>query len=120
MLRTKLFLSFSALVLVLGAMTATLGLNAIRGQVVAQAQNRVSLDLGSAWTVYNAHLREMRMALHLLAEDPTLVGEMAAGRWDAIAVKRRLESGHETIGLDFLGLVDRDGQVLGALSRRIS
>lgn len=113
MLRTKLFQAFAALVLLIGVLFAVIGIRMIQSRVVQEAQNRVRLDLGSIWAVYNARTHEMATVLKLVAAKPIVIdvlgGTNGASRAEAQA---RLESIRRNFGLDFLTVVDPDGKVI--------
>ena len=58
MLKTKLFRGFAALTLVIGVLSALIGMRIIKNRVVDEAQLRVQLDLNSAWAVYDGNLND--------------------------------------------------------------
>jgi two-component system, NtrC family, sensor kinase len=109
MLRTKLFLAFAALALLLGGLSAALGVRALHRHAVEQAQNRAALDLGGAWMALQTRLREIELAAEFLAGDTALAAAAAEGRWDDPAARARLAAGLAATGLDFLTLADADG-----------
>jgi hypothetical protein len=67
MLRTLLFKWFALVVVLFAVLSAALGIRTINTHVMAEAQNRVRLDLGSAWGVCNGQLRQEETIVSLLA-----------------------------------------------------
>ncbi len=112
MLRTRLFLSFAALILLFGILSAWFGVGAIRGRIMAEAQNRVELDIASAWSIYDAELREIQTVVTMEAGMKRLVDACAAGEWTREGLVERLELVRSEFGLDFLSLTDPEGKVV--------
>ena len=79
MIRTKLFLALSLLVVLIGATSAFIGVRLIRDRVVQEAQTRVELDLRSIWSVYHARQQEIETVLRLVANDRLLPRGRARG-----------------------------------------
>jgi hypothetical protein len=78
MIRTRLFLTLSLLIVIFGIISAFIGVRLIRDRVVKEAQTQVELDLGGAWSVYNSRLREIETILRLIASDQLLSGNEVA------------------------------------------
>jgi len=113
MLRTKLFLSFAALILLFGLLAGWFGVSLIRTRVVNEAQNRVKLDVGGAWSLYNAKLHEIEVVVSMASGKRTLQEASRSGTWsDLEEVGSRLEVVRTSFGLDFLTLVASDSRVL--------
>lgn len=112
MLRTKLFRAIAALVLVIGVLSAFVGIRMIKHRTIDEAQRRVQLDLSSAWSVYNAQLQVKESILKLTA-GKQIVSAFCAGEYDdAEYVRNRLEMIRRNFGLDFLTVTDAEGRVL--------
>ncbi len=112
MLRTKLFWAFLTVVLIVGILSAVIGIRMIRSRVVAEAQNRVRLDLGTAWAVSHAKLDEVQTILKLVAAKKLIVDACSAKEWENAEVQNRLELTRTNFRLDFLTLTDPQGKVV--------
>ncbi len=112
MLRTKLFQSFAALILLFGVLSALFGINFIRGRVVQEAQTRVRLDLSSAWSIYDGALREIETVLQMAAGRKLLLDTIEEGHWEHPELRSHLERIRVQFDLDFMTLVDPDGKVM--------
>ena len=112
MLRTKLFQAFAALVLIFGLLSGFIGVRIIKNRVINEAQNQVQQNLGSAWSIYDAKLNELETILKLIAGKKAVVDTSLSQQWDSIDIKQRLEAIKKNFGLDFLGLVSPEGQVV--------
>jgi two-component system NtrC family sensor kinase len=111
-IRTKLFLVLSLLVMLIGATSAFIGVRLIRDRVVQEAQTRVELDLRSIWSVYHARQQEIETILRLAAND-RLVAEITGTEPTAReAARSRLEMIRLRFGLDFLTVIDSAGRVV--------
>jgi two-component system NtrC family sensor kinase len=116
MLKYKLFIRFAVLVLVLGVLSAALGIWMIRQRVVQEAQTRVRYDLSSAWAVYQGQLRALETVVRLTAVRGPVQEACAAGQWnnrdewrevEGLLAKTRVE-----FDLDFITIVSPDGQAV--------
>lgn len=112
MLRTKLFWAFALVVLFGGIISAVLGIHLIQTRVVAEAQDRVNLDLGSAWEACNVKLDEVQTILKLIATKKLVVDACSAKDWENADVRNRLAVIRANFKLDFLTLLDPDGKVV--------
>lgn len=111
-IRTRLFITFAALVIALGIISAGIGVSLIQDRVVKEAQSRVRSDLGSAWSVTNAELQQIETILKLAAEAPIIVDACFASNWPNQDVQNRLETIRMDFSLDFLSIVSAQGQVV--------
>lgn len=112
MLRTKLFWAFIAVVLVVGLLSAVIGIRMIRSRLVEEAQNRVTLDLGSAWAVSHSKLDEVQTIVKLVAAKKQIVDACSSRAWEDAELQNRLELTRTSFKLDFLTLVDPQGKVV--------
>lgn len=112
MLRTKLFLAFAVIVLIVGSLSAYLGIRMIRDRVLHEAQTRVNLDLGSAWEVCQYKQSEVETILRMTAGKKLLADACSAHAWENEDVRNRLEIIRAGFHLDFLTLVDTEGKVV--------
>jgi two-component system NtrC family sensor kinase len=111
MLRTKLFRGFALLVVLMTALTLLIGVPSSQRRVLAEAQTRVRLDLGSAWAVVNAELRQIETILRLVGSKQIVLDISAAGNWDDAEMLHRLDRVRAAFNLDFLDLVSPEGEV---------
>ena len=112
MLKTKLFQAFAALVLVFGLLSAFFGLRIIKNRVIGEAQNQVSLDMGSAWAIYNSRLHDVETVLDLVAIKKAVVDAAAEQLWTSEDLQQRLSVIQRRFKLDFLAVVSPEGQVV--------
>ena len=112
MLRTKLFRAFVLIIILFSGLSAWLGVRTIQRRVVQEAQERVTLDLGSAWAVYNSELKQVETVLRLVAIKQMTGAYFETRNWDDDELRNRLERIRVTFGLQFLDLIGPDGQVV--------
>lgn len=112
MLRTKLFKAIAILVLAIGALSAFVGIRIIKERTIDEAQRRVQLDLGSAWSVYDAQL-QIKESILKLSAGKQIVDDFCRGKIDDRQyVRNRLEIIRRNFNLDFLTITDAEGQVI--------
>ncbi len=109
-LSTKLIFAFS-LVIVIGVSISTIvGIRLIGNTILRQAQDKVRLDLNSAWEVYNAESEAIKTKIRMTANrffiKEALIGNNLAELSSELQKVRRDEE------LDILTLVDTRGVVL--------
>jgi two-component system NtrC family sensor kinase len=110
-LKIKLFRSYALIVVLFAALSAGIGVRAILRRVVAEAQTRVRLDLGSAWAELDHTREQVEITLSFTATAPVILEAVRAGRWEDAEARRRLEQIRLHASLDFLGMVGPDGLV---------
>ncbi|MFO7822286.1 MAG: cache domain-containing protein [Lentisphaeria bacterium] len=138
MLKFKLFKSTALIVILFAVLAALLGMHTIQSRVISEAQDRVRLDLNSAWAVYNSKLREINTVLQLAAARQDLkatipttgrqVDDQEAGKaenneaplpkftppapreWKAL--RYQLNKTRVQFNLDFLSVTDHRGRVV--------
>jgi len=109
-LRKRLFLSFALVIAATSLLGTGVGVYLISGSVVAEAQNRIRQDLGSAWAAYNGEADRLGDLLRLMAEFQRIRQWVASE--DAASLQSLLERLRLEYGWDFLTLVDRKGRVV--------
>ena len=109
MLRTRLFVGFMLVVLLFAALSAVLVIRTIATHVIAEAQNRVRLDLSSAWSVYDSKKNQTEMIINLVADKQMVVEACEKGNWSDPNLAKHLHDLRSKFGLDFMGIVDPDG-----------
>lgn len=112
MLRTRLFQSFAALLLLFGALSAWFGVRVLRARIVTEAQSRVRLDMNSARSVYQGNLAEMETVVKMAASKQLVSEVCGEARWSDPDLGSRLEGLRRQFGLDFLSLTGADGVVM--------
>ncbi len=112
MLRTKLFMAFAVLVVIIGSLSAFFGVRMIRTRVLHEAQTRVNLDLGSAWEVTRYKQAEIETILRMTAGKKLLTDACSQHAWENEEVRNRLQIVRTTFKLDFLTLVDPESKVV--------
>ncbi len=114
MLRTKLFRSVAIVILLLGILSGWYAVSIIRTRVIDEAQSRVALDLGSAWSLFNARLREVEIVMGMAAGKRTLVDACVEESWPEADgdLMSRLEQVRASFQLDFLSVAAPDGRVV--------
>ncbi len=110
LLRAKLVLYFSVVVLITGVVAAVVGVLLIGDRIVSQAQSKVRMDLNSAWEVYKEKTQHVRSAvwhasIRDFLRDPATLKDR--GR-----IAFRLDQVRRTEGLDLLTLTDEKGVVV--------
>jgi len=108
-LRTKLILSFSAVILVGYAVATLVGWQMISKTIISQAQEKVSLDINTAWEVFNEQSAFIKDVVRLTADRTEL---RRALRGDAGLVHRELARICAQENLDIFTLVDAEGYVV--------
>lgn len=109
-IRTKLVLSFLAVIAISGIVTVWTGVHMIGNEIIAQAQDKVRLDLNSAREVYARRMERITDTVRLTSIRFFLREGLLAGRQEAMA--EELERIRESEGLDFLTLTDGGGAVV--------
>jgi len=109
-LRTKLAFSFIVVVVAGGLASSIIGIRLVATDVVKQAQQKVQIDLNSAWMVYNERLKDIESVIRLTSERFFLREGITLGKWDVL--KRELERVRLENNLDILTLTDKSGRVL--------
>jgi two-component system NtrC family sensor kinase len=109
-LRTKLILSFSAVIVVAVFLAVFVGIRFIGDTVIRQTQDKVRLDLNSAREVYQQESGKIRDVIRLTAIRFFLKDAMA--RDDRDLLSRELQKIRQEENLDILNLVDSQGRVV--------
>ncbi len=109
-LKTKLIVSFLAVVIITGSVTTLIGVNLIGSGIIREEQDRVRTDLYSAREIYQEELKEIRDLVRLTAErffikEAILEGNLKGIEKELIRIKEEEQ-------LDILTLTDENGDVL--------
>jgi two-component system, NtrC family, sensor kinase len=95
------------------------GFTIITDIVVDEAQLRVQMDLNSAWTAYRDQAVQLQMNLSLMSQQQSVRQALASSLHRRTATAS-LEALRLRYGLDFLTLVDAQGNVLAGSSHSVS
>ncbi len=109
-LRARLTLNFLVVVLITGVVAAVVGVLLIGDRIVTQAQNKVRMDLNSAWEVYNQRLMDVGSAVRHASIRYFLKDSLAMRDWERISSE--LDEIRKREGLDTLTLTDASGVVV--------
>jgi len=109
-LQKKIIFSFLIVVIVGGSVALSLGIVLYGKTVLERAQQRVKMDLSSAWMVYNQRIETLALLVQLTAKRDILIEEFKQknfSRLQSLLEKVRIDN-----NLDFLALTDARGFVV--------
>ncbi|MHC4518050.1 MAG: hypothetical protein ACYTAS_05645, partial [Planctomycetota bacterium] len=109
MLRTKIFRYFVVVIILFAALSLWFGIRVINQRVIDEAQERVRLDLRSAWSIYDAAAMERLATLRLLVRQSFVLDACAAADWQGAELQQQLRSMRQTFKFDFLTLASAEG-----------
>jgi two-component system NtrC family sensor kinase len=109
-LRTKLILSFVAIIVLGGMLSLFFGSRLVRNTLLSQTQAKVRHDLASAWMVFNEKVSNIKEIVTLTAAREGVRDALQKGE-KGILIKYLGRVRSEN-GLDILTLLDREGRVL--------
>lgn len=109
-LHLRVFLNFVLVIALFGLLGAVLGAWLINRNILNEAQRRVSLDLGSAWSVIDEELGRLHLFVSVLGTGKRV--ETAYSNLLAPDSRIRLEEARRMFGFDFLSLTDSKGKVI--------
>jgi two-component system NtrC family sensor kinase len=110
--RTRLLLGFTAVVGIVAIAASWAGLSFISRTVTQEAMVRVEMDLGTAWSAYDAERSRLQIVVGMASQNDFFRSVFRSGEamseiaWQLGAFRRKYE-------IDFLTLVDRKGLVVG-------
>jgi two-component system NtrC family sensor kinase len=109
-LRTKIILSFLAVITLGGILSLSIGSRLVRDTLTSQAQAKVKHDLASAWIVFNEKLHDIKEIVSLTAAREGLREALKNNHRDILI--KYLGRVRNEKDLDFLTLADARGRVL--------
>jgi len=109
-LRTRLILSFLAIIFVGGLGTTIIGTRLVANTLIKQAQKKVTHDLASAWMVYNEKLKEIKNILQFTAARESISETIQYNQKGLL--QRYLDRVRIENNLDVLTLTDNRGRVV--------
>jgi len=109
-LRTKLIISFLAVIIICGSVATLVGIRLIGTGIINQAQDKVKNDLNSARQIYREETENIKdivrfNALRFFMKDAILAD-------DVETLEKELQQIRKTESLDILTLTDRRGRVI--------
>jgi two-component system, NtrC family, sensor kinase len=107
--RSKLIISFLAVALLVCGVALLVGSRLLYRGVLNEATNRVSMDLNAAREIYLSRIKIIRVALNLTSSGPVFLS--AIEQHDSQKLYTRMTDVAQQSGLDFMGVVSKDGQV---------
>jgi len=109
-LKTKLIISFLAVIILCGLVATVVAIRLIGTGIISQAQDKVRIDLNSAKHIYQDEIQEVEALLRLTAQ--RFFVKNALLEQDIETLKRQLEEIRKTESLDILTLTNENGQVI--------
>ncbi len=109
-LRTKLILSFLAVIVFGGLVSLFFGQRLVKNTLIQQAQKKVNHDMASAWMVFNEKLNDIKDIVSLTAARESLHEAIKQNQKDILL--RYLNRVRNQYGLDILTLTDSRGRVI--------
>ena len=109
-LQIKTLFFFQCVVIAGGLVALTLGIILYDRTFIQQAQDKVKIDLNSAWMVYNEAIKDVNTIVQMTSERFFLIGGLTVGKLEG--VERELKRVRIKNDLDFLTLTNAEGKVL--------
>ena len=109
-LQKKIIFSFLIVVIVGGSVALALGIMLYGRTVLERAQQRVKMDINSAWMVYNQRIETLALLIQLTAKRDILIEEFKQN--NVSPLQFLLEKVRIDNNLDFLTLTDARGFVV--------
>jgi two-component system NtrC family sensor kinase len=109
-LRTKLILSFLAVIIFGGLISLVVGQRLVKSVLIGQAQVKVKHDLASAWMVFDERLNSIKDIVSLTAARESLREAIKNDQRDILL--QYLNRVRSQYGLDILTLTDSQGTVI--------
>jgi len=109
-LRSKLVVSFLAVIIICGLVATVVGMQLIGTGIINQAQDKVRIDLNSARHIYQDEIYEVKATLRLTAQRFFIKNAILEG--DIETLKTELEGIRKRESLDILTLTDETGRVI--------
>ena len=109
-LRSKLVVSFLAVIIICGLVVTVVGMQLIGTGIINQAQDKVRIDLNSARHIYQDEIYEVKATLRLTAQRFFIKNAILEG--DIETLKTELEEIRKRESLDVLTLTDETGRVI--------
>lgn len=114
--RFKLIASIAGVAFLVGAVSLFVGGRILYQSVLNEANNRVRLDLNSAYEIYDTHLKKLQSSLEITSLDSSFRSALMKGEVSSLV--KHLEGLAKFAKLDFLGVVTRDGKTVCRIGRQ--
>jgi len=109
-LRTKLIISFLAVIIICGLVATLVGVRLIGTGIISQAQDKVKNDLNSAREIYREEAENLRDIVRFTALR-FFIKDAISGN-DIETLKKELQAIRKAESLDVLTLTDKSGRVI--------
>ncbi len=109
-LRTKLIVSFLAVIIICGLVATIVGSRLIATRIIRQAQDKVKIDLNSAREIYREKTEDIKDVVRLIAVRFFIRDAILEN--DIETLKRELAEIRMRESLDILTLTDKNGRVI--------
>jgi two-component system NtrC family sensor kinase len=109
-LRAKLIISFFAVIIICGLVATLVGLRLIADGIIAQAQDKVKIDLNSAREIFREKTDDLKDVVRFTASRFFLKDAIKGNDIKKIATE--FEAIRKAEHLDMLNLTDKDGRVI--------
>ena len=109
-LQVRTLFFFQCVVIAGGLFALTLGIILYDRTFIQQAQDKVKIDLNSAWMVYNEAIKDVDTIVRMTSERFFLTEELTAGKLER--VEKELKRVRIKNDLDFLTLTNAKGKVI--------
>ena len=109
--RTRLLLGFTAVVGIVAIVSTWAGMSFISQTVMKEAMVRVEMDLGTAWSAYEAERSRLQIVVSMASQNELLRTALRSGNATG-GIAGELDAFRRKYDIDFVTLVDRAGNVV--------
>ena len=109
--RTRLLLGFILVIAIVASVSTWTGFSFISRTVVKEAMLRVEMDLGAAWSAYEAERTRMQVVVSMVSQSESLRSALRGGASRA-EVSSELDAFRRKYDVDFLTVAAGDGRVI--------
>jgi two-component system NtrC family sensor kinase len=109
--RTRLLLGFTLVVGIVAIVSTWAGMSFISQTVMKEAMVRVEMDLGTAWSAYEAERSRLQIVVSMASQNELLRAVLRSGGHTG-AIAGDLDAFRRKYEIDFVTLVDRNGVVM--------
>ncbi len=109
--RTRLLSGFILVIGIVASVSTWTGFSFISRTVVKEAMLRVEMDLGAAWSAYEAERTRTQVVVSMVSQSESLRAALR-GQSSSAGISEQLDAFRRRYEVDFLALVGRDGRVI--------
>ncbi len=109
-LKNRIIFNLTVVIAVFGLLAGVSGSIFINQTTLVEAQQRVGIDIRSAWSVINSRFNELSILVGVLSSGRRVASVFGGG--DQLSSRSQLEAVRRQYNLDFLVLTDHQGQVM--------